>query len=89
MACSFIPLAVFGGGSHPFIANIATGLLSLDQGFLVAALYGRDEDDSAMALCQRDVDEGLQMCLILTDGRTQIIPRPEWSEVILNYSVSE
>ena len=42
-----------------------------------------------MALRQRDVDEGLQMCLILTDGRTQIMPRPEWSEVILNYSVSE
>ena len=89
MARAFISLAVFGGATHPFIINRAMGLLSLHQGFLVAALYGRDEDDSAMALCQRDVDEGLQMCLILTDGRTQIIPRPEWSEVILNYSVSE
>lgn len=59
------------------------------QGYLAASVYGRDEDDSVMALRQRDVDDGLQMCLRLLDGSVPVNLRAEWSDVVLNISISD
>ena len=49
------------------------------QGVLAAAVFGRDEDDSAMELRQRDVDEQI-VCMtpFLTDATWPINELVQW-----------
>ena len=55
------------------------------QGYLVAGVFGRDEDDSVMELRQDDVDGVVQVTLSYLDGRLGFVPlQGFWSEVILD-----
>ena len=56
----------------------------MSQGWLVSAVFGRDEDGSVMELRQRDVDELTTILLKILDGQLLLPLQTHMSKIVLD-----
>ena len=59
-------------------------MLFARQAILAANVFGRDEDDSVMELCQQDVSDVVGLFNVYLDGRLPNPMKGEWSDVVLD-----